>query len=76
LEKNNERQLVGWIVAVSGAHRGQDFRVFSGKNIIGTSADCDIVVTECSLAIDYDADGNPSPTAAIPSRSTSLVPRR
>ena len=50
LEKSNERQLVGWVVAVSGAHRGQDFRVYSGKNIVGTSADCDIVVTDAFLS--------------------------
>lgn len=50
LKQKNERQVVGWLVATTGAHRGMDFRLFEGKNVIGTSADCDIVVTDAYLS--------------------------
>ena len=44
------RQVVGWIVGLNGNHRGMDFRLFDGKNVIGTAADCDIVVTDPFLS--------------------------
>lgn len=39
---------VGWLVALSGLHRGEDFRVCSGVTVIGAAWDSDIVVT-CPL---------------------------
>ena len=42
--------VVGWVVALNGNHRGQDFRLHSGKNFIGTAADCDIVLTDPYLS--------------------------
>lgn len=38
--------VVGWIVALEGEQKGRDFRLTSGKNVIGTSADCDVVLTD------------------------------
>ncbi len=43
-------EVVGWIVALNGNHRGQDFRLHTGKNVIGTAADCDIVLTDPYLS--------------------------
>ena len=42
--------VVGWIVAQNGNHRGEDFRIYDGKNILGTAADCDIVITDPFLS--------------------------
>lgn len=42
--------VVGWLVAMDGNHKGQDFRLHSGKNIIGTAADCDIVITDSYIS--------------------------
>ncbi len=50
LEKAQQQQVVGWIVAQSGNHRGMDFRLFDGKNVIGTAANCDLVVTDPYLS--------------------------
>ena len=47
---DEKRTLVGWIVAQNGNHKGEDFRIFDGKNIIGTAADCDIVITDAYLS--------------------------
>ena len=44
------RSVVGWIVAQIGNHRGEDFRIYDGKNILGTAADCDIVITDPYLS--------------------------
>ncbi|HEV8319994.1 MAG TPA: FHA domain-containing protein [Myxococcota bacterium] len=42
--------VVGWLVAMDGNHKGQDFRLHAGKNIIGTAADCDIVITDSYIS--------------------------
>lgn len=44
------KYVVGWIVAQNGNHRGEDFRIYDGKNILGTAADCDIVITDPFLS--------------------------
>lgn len=49
-KKGQPRPVVGWIVAQNGNHRGQDFRLFDGKNVLGTAADCDIVITDPYLS--------------------------
>jgi hypothetical protein len=38
--------VVGWLVALNGKHKGEDFRVKEGKNIVGGDPDCDIVLTD------------------------------
>ncbi|MBM4386838.1 MAG: FHA domain-containing protein [Deltaproteobacteria bacterium] len=43
---DRSKDVVGWIVAMDGALKGKDFRLVSGKNTIGTSADSDIVITD------------------------------
>lgn len=50
LNRKDVRSVVGWIVAQNGNHRGEDFRVYDGKNILGTAADCDIVITDPYLS--------------------------
>jgi hypothetical protein len=50
LEEESRRHVVGWIVAQTGNHRGMDFRLFEGKNVVGTAANCDIVVTDAYLS--------------------------
>lgn len=43
-------EVVGWLVALNGNHRGQDFRLHTDNNVIGTAADCDIVLTDPYLS--------------------------
>ncbi|MGM0576304.1 MAG: FHA domain-containing protein [Myxococcota bacterium] len=40
------QECVGWVVALNGPLKGQDFRLVTGKNVMGTAADCDIVLTD------------------------------
>lgn len=38
------KPVVGWLVAMKGPQKGQDFRLHDGRNVMGTAADCDVVV--------------------------------
>ena len=44
------KECVGWIVVLNGGLKGQDFRLVPGKNVIGTAADCDVVLTDQYLS--------------------------
>ena len=44
------QDVVGWVVALNGAQRGRDFRLVTGRNVMGTAADCDIVLTDPYLS--------------------------
>ena len=49
------QDCVGWIVALNGNQRGRDFRLVTGRNVIGTAADCDIVLTDPYLSNKHSA---------------------
>ncbi len=36
--------VVGWLVAISGSHLGQDFKLKTGRNFIGRSAEMDVAL--------------------------------
>ena len=44
------QDVVGWVVCLNGALRGRDFRLVTGRNVMGTAADCDIVLTDPYLS--------------------------
>jgi len=44
------REVVGWVVIMNGEQKGKDFRLFPGRNVVGTSADCDVVLTDAYLS--------------------------
>jgi hypothetical protein len=55
------RVLVGWIVVRSGEQAGEDFRLLSGKNVVGKGPTAAIVIrdpylSETHASIDYRAD--------------------
>lgn len=35
---------------MTGQQKGQDFRLFDGRNVLGTAADCDVVVFDPYLS--------------------------
>jgi hypothetical protein len=47
---DKRREVCGWLVALNGQHKGEDFRLRVGKNVIGTAADCDIVLTDKKIS--------------------------
>jgi pSer/pThr/pTyr-binding forkhead associated (FHA) protein len=42
--------VVGWLVALDGKHKGEDFRIIEGKNKIGKNADCQVVLTDDGIS--------------------------
>ncbi len=38
--------VVGWLVVLSGEQKGEDFRVYEGQNILGTSPEADIILKD------------------------------
>ncbi len=49
---SDQRQapVVGWLVAMSGDQKGQDFRVRDGKNILGSAPDADVQLNDPTVS--------------------------
>src|SRR5579883_476441 len=50
LSEKRKPPVVGWLVALTGEQKGEDFRVRDGQNIIGSAADCDIVLRDTAVS--------------------------
>ena len=42
--------MVGWLVAMNGEQKGEDFRVRDGQNTLGTSPEAEIVVRDNTVS--------------------------
>ncbi|MBZ5657657.1 MAG: FHA domain-containing protein [Acidobacteriia bacterium] len=42
--------VVGWLVAMNGDQKGEDFRVREGQNTLGTSLDAEIVLKDSTVS--------------------------
>ena len=42
--------VVGWLVALTGQQKGEDFRVRDGQNTIGSAPDADIVLHDSAIS--------------------------
>jgi hypothetical protein len=42
--------LVGWVVAMDGDQKGEDFRLREGQNTIGSAADSDVVLSDRTVS--------------------------
>ena len=42
--------LVGWLVAMDGDQKGEDFRLRDGQNTVGSGSDSDIVLTDQTVS--------------------------
>lgn len=50
LEQTKRRKLVGWLVTFSNDEYGQDYKIFAGKNKIGSVAGSDILINDQSVS--------------------------
>jgi len=50
LSDKRKSPVVGWFVALTGPHKGEDFRVREGANIIGSAPDADIVLRDSAIS--------------------------
>jgi hypothetical protein len=53
LQQTEKRKLVGWLVTFSNSEYGQDFKIYAGKNKIGSGAGGDIVIDDPSISSDH-----------------------
>jgi hypothetical protein len=53
LEQSLKRKIVGWLVTFTHDEYGQDYKIFVGKNKIGSAATCDIAITDTSISADH-----------------------
>ena len=42
--------VVGWLVALTGEQKGEDFRIRDGQNIIGSAPDADVVLRDSAVS--------------------------
>ena len=45
-----KRKLVGWLVTFNNDQYGQDYKLYSGKNKIGSAPGCDIIIYDPSVS--------------------------
>lgn len=50
LEQSEKRKIVGWLVTFTHDEYGQDYKLFAGKNKIGSETTGDIVVNDSSIS--------------------------
>ncbi|HEV2689848.1 MAG TPA: FHA domain-containing protein [Bryobacteraceae bacterium] len=50
LTDKHKPPVVGWLVAISGDQKGEDFRIRDGQNIIGSAADSDVVLRDTAVS--------------------------
>jgi len=53
LQQTEKRKLVGWLVTFSNDEYGQDFKIYAGKNKIGSGAGSDIVINDPSISAEH-----------------------
>jgi len=50
LSEKRKPPVVGWLVALNGEQRGEDFRIRDGQNTIGSGPDADIVLRDTAVS--------------------------
>jgi hypothetical protein len=53
LAQSEKRKLVGWLVTFTHDEYGQDFKLYVGKNKIGSGMNCDILLNDLSVSADH-----------------------
>ncbi len=39
-----DKEICGWLAVIEGPSRGEAFRIFEGRNVVGSASDCDILL--------------------------------
>lgn len=53
LQQTEKRKLVGWLATFSYDDYGQDFKIYAGKNKIGSAVGADIVISDPSVSAEH-----------------------
>lgn len=49
-DQSGKRKIVGWLVTFSNDENGQDYKIYVGKNKIGSAPGSDIVINDSSIS--------------------------
>ncbi|RMG18419.1 MAG: FHA domain-containing protein [Planctomycetota bacterium] len=44
--EDKKMPVAGWLVALNGKHKGEDFKIREGKTTIGSDPSCDVTLTD------------------------------
>jgi len=50
LTDKHKPPVVGWLVAISGDQKGEDFRLRDGQNTIGSAPDCEVMLHDTAVS--------------------------
>lgn len=50
ISEQRKTPVVGWLVAMNGQQKGQDFRVHDGQNILGSAPDADVQLNDATVS--------------------------
>lgn len=53
LPQSEKRKLVGWLVTFSKDEYGQDYKLYAGKNSIGSATGSDILIQDASVSAEH-----------------------
>ncbi|GIW71154.1 MAG: hypothetical protein KatS3mg102_0696 [Planctomycetota bacterium] len=46
MAREAELPIAGWLLVLNGKHKGEDFRLREGKNVIGSDPGCEVPLTD------------------------------
>lgn len=50
ISEKRKPPVVGWFVALNSEQKGEDFRIHEGQNILGSAAECEIVIRDSTVS--------------------------
>ena len=50
LAERRKPAVVGWLVAMNGEQKGEDFRLREGQNTVGSAPDADVVIRDSTVS--------------------------
>jgi hypothetical protein len=50
ISEQHKAPVVGWLVAMNGSQKGQDFRIRDGQNILGSAPDADVQLNDPTVS--------------------------
>jgi pSer/pThr/pTyr-binding forkhead associated (FHA) protein len=53
ISEKRKPPVLGWLVAMSGDQKGEDFRVREGKNVLGSGADAQVTIRDDTVSAQH-----------------------
>jgi Inner membrane component of T3SS, cytoplasmic domain len=53
ISEKRKPPVLGWLVAMSGDQKGEDFRLREGKNVLGSGADAQVIIRDDTVSTQH-----------------------